>query len=45
MTGYDKIYLDNYKNVKNVVEKMFQKGAHVVNVQFGVESKIIRRSM
>ena len=32
MTGYDKIYLDNYKNVKTVIDEMFQKGAHVVNV-------------
>ena len=32
MTNYDQVYLDNPGNVKKVVQEMFDKGAHVVNV-------------
>jgi len=31
-TNYDQVYLDNPANVKKVVQEMFSKGAHVVNV-------------
>lgn len=31
-TNYDQVFLDNPANVKKVVQEMFAKGAHVVNV-------------
>lgn len=31
-TNYDKVFLDNPTNAKRVVQEMFSKGAHVVNV-------------